>query len=76
VRNSVLLLTLVDNLFIWPVITIMDAARIMGVSYQAAQNSMKKLVDAKILQERRPRETPARFIAKSILKAVDAEPTR
>jgi Fic family protein len=75
-RNSALLLTLVDNLFIWPVITIMDAARIMGVSYQAAQNSVKKLVDAKILQERRPRDTPARFVAKSILKAVDAEPTR
>lgn len=74
-RNSSLLLTLVDHLFIKPVVTVSDAARIMKVSYQAAQNSVQKLVAAKILVEINPRTPPARFIARSILKAVNAEPT-
>jgi Fic family protein len=75
-RNSALLLTLVDHLFIKPVITISDAARLMKVTYPSAQNSVQKLVHAKILAEIKPRTTPARFIARSILKAVNAEPTR
>jgi cell filamentation protein, protein adenylyltransferase len=73
-RNTALLLTLADNLFIRPVVTISQAAEIMGVTYQAAQNSVRKLVDAKIL-EVRPRATPATFVAKEILRAVNPRPT-
>ena len=73
-RNTALLLTLVDNLFVRPVVTISQAARIMGVTYQAAQNSVQKLVDAKIL-EARPRASPATFVAKKILHAVNPTPT-
>jgi cell filamentation protein, protein adenylyltransferase len=73
-RNTALLLTLADNLFVSPVVTISDAARIMGVTYQAAQNSVRKLVDAKILRLR-PRDVPATFVAEEILRAVNPMPT-
>jgi Fic family protein len=73
-RNTALLLTLVDNLFIRPVVTISDAAKIMGVTYQAAQNSVQKLVDARILQLR-PALSPATFAADEILRAVNPVPT-
>lgn len=75
-RNSALLLKLVDKLFIQPVITISQAAQIMGVTYPAGQNSVQKLVDAKILSPLKHQSMPARFVAKSILKAVNVEPTR
>lgn len=73
-RNTALLLTLVDNLFSRPVVTISDAAKIMGVTYQAAQNSVQKLVDARILQLR-PALSPATFAADEILHAVNPTPT-
>ena len=73
-RNTALLLTLVDNLFIRPVVTISDAAKIMGVTYQAAQHSVQKLVDAKILDVL-PERTPATFIARKILSAVNPPPS-
>lgn len=73
-RNSSLLLTLVDSLFIWPVVTISKAAAVMKVSYPAAQNSVQKLVDAKIL-EPRSGVTPATYAAREILRAVNPPPT-
>jgi Fic family protein len=74
-RNTALLLTLVDHLFITPVVTISDAARIMGVSYQAAQNSVQKLVAADILRPR-PTASPATFAADEILHTINPDPTR
>jgi Fic family protein len=75
-RNSALLLKLVDQLFIQPVMRVSNAATTMGVTYPAAQKSLQKLVDAGILVEVKPRQTPTRFVARGILKAVNAEPTR
>jgi Fic family protein len=74
-RNSSLLLTLVDGLFSLPVVTVSDAARIMGVTYQAAQNSVQKLVDANILTLRE-NFSPATFVAQEILKALNPIPTQ
>lgn len=74
-RNSALLLTLVDDLFITPVIRISDAAKIMGVTYPAAQNSVQKLVDAKILFLK-PKTVPATFIAREIVAALNPIPTQ
>jgi Fic family protein len=73
-RNTSLLLTLCDNLFIRPVVNISEAAKIMNVTYQAAQNSVQKLVDAKILM---PKSgfSRATFIAEEILHAVNPLPT-
>ncbi len=70
-----MLLTLVDNLFIRPVITVPEAAELMGVTWAAGNTSVQKLVEAGIL---RPRTTtkPTRYVADAILKAVNAEPTR
>jgi DNA-binding Lrp family transcriptional regulator len=70
-----LLSTLVDRVCISPVLTISEAAKIMGVSYQAAQNSMQKLVDAGILQLREG-VSPATFVAQKILAAVNPPATR
>jgi Fic family protein len=74
-RNSALLLKLVDQLFIQPVMRVSDAAQTMGVTYAAALSSIEKLIKARILSEMRPRTMPTPFIAKGILKAVNAEPT-
>jgi Fic family protein len=74
-RNSALLLTLIDQLFIRPVITIGEAAEVMGVTPAAARTSIQKLLDAGILRVREAGK-PARFVADRILKAVNAEPTR
>ena len=73
-RNTALLLTLVDNLFALPVLTISDAASIMRVTYPAAKNSMQKLVDAKIVRPI-PNTARATFVAHEILKAVNPKPT-
>lgn len=73
-RNSALLLTLVDQLFIMPVITVNEAAEIMGVTHAAASTSVQKLIEAGILRIRRPGK-PALYVADTILKAVNAEPT-
>jgi Fic family protein len=75
-RNSALLLKLVDQLFIRPVIRVSDAQAILGLTYPSALGSIQKLIAAKILTEIKPRSMPARFIARGILKAVNAEPTR
>lgn len=74
-RGSALLLKLVDNLFITPEITAMDAAEIVGISYEAARLNVQKLVEAGILRLNKPGK-PATYVADTILKAVNAEPTR
>jgi Fic family protein len=75
-QSSALRLKLADQLFVRPVITIPQAARIMDVTYPAAKSSVEKLVDLGILTEFRSNQTPAHFVADAILKAVNAEPTR
>jgi Fic family protein len=74
-RNSALLLTLIDQLFIRPVITVREAAEVMGVTYAAASQSVQKLLDARILRVRTIGK-PTTYVADTILKAVNAEPTR
>lgn len=74
-RNSALLLTLVDHLFINPVITIPDAADVMGVTVAAARTSVQRLMDVGILRIRSAGK-PTSYVADRILKAVNAEPTR
>jgi Fic family protein len=74
-RNSALLLTLVDTLFASPSITTSDAAETMGVTSEAARNSVRKLIDVGILRAV-ANDYPARFVADEILAAVNAEPTR
>ena len=70
-----MLLTLVDHLFVSPVITVSEAAEVMGVTRAAANQSVQKLLDAGILRIRKAGK-PAIYVADTILKAVNAEPTR
>ena len=74
-RNSALLLTLIDHLFISPTVTVPEAAEVMGVTRAAAGQSVQKLVDAGILRVRRPGR-PTIYVADTVLRAVNAEPTR
>lgn len=74
-RNSSVLLTLVDSLFISPVVTVPQAAELMRVSWPAANTSVQKLVSAGILRAR-PSGKTTRYVADTVLKAVNAEPTR
>lgn len=49
-RTSALLVRLVDELFDWPIMTIPQAQRLLGVTYPSAKRNMEKLVQAGILQ--------------------------
>ncbi|MBC7782390.1 MAG: Fic family protein, partial [Burkholderiales bacterium] len=73
-RNSALLYTLIDHLFISPSITINQAADVMGVTYMAASTSVQKLLENGILRIRTAGK-PTVYIADRILKAVSAEPS-
>ncbi len=74
-RNSASMLNLVDQLFITPVLTIPQAQEIMGVSWPTAKSAIAKLLVAKIVRADES-TSPTRYIADTILKAVNAEPTR
>lgn len=75
-RTSVLLLGLVDQLFIYPRITISMAAEIMKISKEAARKHVERLVDAKILKEITGRTTSRIFVATRILETVRVVPTK
>jgi Fic family protein len=45
------LLTLIDRLFEWPVLTVNDARDRLGLSYQGARKNVEKLVEHGILVE-------------------------
>lgn len=74
-RNSASMLNLVDQLFVTPILTIPQAKEIMGVSWPTAKSAMTKLLNAKIVRADAS-ASPTRYVADTILKAVNAEPTR
>ena len=69
-RNSALLKGLVDCLFFAPFITIPAAAKVLGVTYRAAQNNILKLVESGILAEVPDDVRPRLYFAKDILDVV------
>jgi len=73
-RNAPQLMMLVDHLFISPEITVNEAASVMGVSQPAAHLSVKRLLSLNILRISSSGR-PMRYVAETILKAVNAEPT-
>jgi Fic family protein len=75
IRGSALLLKLIDHLFISPRITVSDAAGVLEVSAEAARQNIRKLVGIGVLRQNEG-VYPARFVAETILKAVNAKPTR
>jgi len=66
-RSSSLLLTLVDELFSRPYITISHAKRVLNVTFRTAQLNISKLVRAKILHELPGKKYGRVFVAREIV---------
>ncbi len=69
-RSSTLLLTLVDELFKTPLLTVPQAQSILGVSYQAARGNVEKLVESGVLTQVK-RRLRCFFVAEEILSVVE-----
>ena len=72
VRASSLALQLVDGLFSFPATTIAKAAKRLDVTYPSAQLNVGKLVEHGILREGTGRRRNRVFIAREILRIIDA----
>jgi len=75
-RTSMLLMRLLDQLFIYPRITISMASKIMGITKEAARKHVARLVEAGILIEVTGLASQRIFVAKKILDTVRVTPTR
>jgi Fic family protein len=67
-RSSGLLPKMVDSLFAIPAITVPYAVAVLGVSYNAAKNNLRKLVELEILQIHRIDERPQWYFAPEIIR--------
>lgn len=74
-RSSGLPAKLVDALFDTPVITIVEAQRLLGVTHRAAAQNLDKLVNLGILRELPASGRRRLFFAPGILQVVDEERT-
>lgn len=74
-RASMLLQGLIDQLFVYPRITISMAAEIMGITKEAARKNVDRLVEAGVLAEVTGQPTNRVFVAKEILATVRVTPT-
>lgn len=70
-RRTGLLHKLVDNLFVRPVITIPEAARILDITYRSAQQNVDRLVETRILRELTGQKRNRIFIADEIVRAIE-----
>ena len=73
--RSALLLTIIDQLFNRPVITIPQVQKLLNITYKSAKNNMEKLQAADLV-EPVPNTYPAQFVAREILTALNPIPTR
>ena len=73
-RASALLLRLVDELFLYPAITMRRAANVLRVTPRAAQLNLDKLIDAGILEEATGRERNRVYVARRIIGAIESDP--
>lgn len=69
--GSAKLAMLTDELFSTPIISIPNAARIMNVSYPAAQNAVNKLVTLKILEELKQTNHPRHYACWQVVNATN-----
>ncbi len=65
--------SLVDMLFVAPIVTVRDAQNAFNVTYRAARNTIEKLIEQEILVEVN-RYHPTVFIAPEIMKVADQVP--
>jgi Fic family protein len=69
-RSSALLGQLVDLLFERPAITVPLAAERLGISYNAAKNNIRRLMDYKILRASAAEVRPKYFVAEDIMNVL------
>jgi Fic family protein len=69
-RSTTSVISLMDSLFEYPVLTIPAASRLLGLTYAGAKKSVEKLVEGGIVREVGP---PGRrvFLAEAVLAAVE-----
>ena len=72
-RVSAMTLRLADLLFQYPILTVQQAADVLGASYNAAKKTFGKLVEAGILQELEGSIRPKAFLANEIQEIVESE---
>lgn len=72
-RSSSLLGKLVDRLFDVPMITVPNAAKLLGVTQRAAGLNIQRLIAADILAEITGRTRNRLYVAKGILAAIDGD---
>jgi Fic family protein len=72
-RSSALLLKLVDALFSLPAMTIRDAAKLLDVTPAAASANLRKLVDARILEEVTGRRREQRYLARELIAVAHSD---
>ena len=70
-RSSALSLKLVDELFNRPMLTVAQARGLLDVTHRAAQQNVRKLVDAGILEEMPGRSYGRIFIAREVLNVLE-----
>lgn len=70
-RSSALLLRLIDQLFDVPMITVPNAAKLLGVTQRSASQNIQKLMGAGILTETTGRTRNRLYVARGILETVD-----
>jgi len=71
-RSSALQLTLIDELFSYPAMTIPQAARRLKVTPRSAQLNVDKLMKADILKEATGRQRGRIYIAPEIIRIIEA----
>lgn len=71
-RSSALIHKLVDELFVYPAMSGPRAAKLLGVTWRAAQQNIDKLVEAKILREITGRKRNRIFLAEEIVRKIEA----
>jgi Fic family protein len=69
-RSSALLPKLVDHLFRRPSVTIADVARVLDVTFASASASVRKLVEAGVLEEATGRKRDQVFVAPEIMRFI------
>lgn len=76
VGSSARFMTIVDELFITPVMTIPQIAERIGVTYPAAKNAVDRLLELGILEELHAFSNPRRFVSLPVVHLSEGRPIR
>lgn len=71
-RSSALIHKLIDDLFLYPAMSATRAAKLLGVTWRAAQQNIDKLVDANILREVTGQKRNRIFLAEELVRSIEA----